>query len=184
MGDSVQWLASVIFSMAGCRTQCTDRHPTGQQAGQAGHQSACGNETPKLTLFGKVNGSKRARRLSSELLETITNKAKAGLTFTAAALICLRLALHAGAADVWSGIQTRQWDDRWVMQCDDRAQTAAALFLYEDSVCHTSICTTQIHPSRYRKAEHLLSFVLVDIWNYRTYGPCYSSATCRVFLDN
>lgn len=93
----------------------------------------------------------------------ITNKAKAALTFTAAALICLQPALHACVANAQSGIQTQQRNDRWVMQCDDRAQTAAALFLDEDSVCHTPICTRQIHQSHYAKAGYLFSLVLVDI---------------------
>lgn len=31
------------------RTQCTNRRQTGQQAGQAGHQSASGDCTPELT---------------------------------------------------------------------------------------------------------------------------------------
>lgn len=99
----------------------------------------------------------------------ITNKAKAGLTFTAVALICRRPASHACVANAQSGIQTRQRDDRWVMQRDDRAQSAQALFLYEDSVCHPPICARQIHQSHYTKAGDLFSLVLVNMGNYRAY---------------
>lgn len=56
----------VFFPVPGCRTQCTNWPPTGQQAGQAGHQSDWGNKTPELPLFGEVNGLERARWLLAE----------------------------------------------------------------------------------------------------------------------
>lgn len=87
----------------------------------------------------------------------ISDKAKAALTFTAAALICLQPASHACSANAQSGIQTRRWNDRWVMQRDDRAQTAAALFLCEDRVCHPPICTRQIHQSHYNTKLNICS---------------------------
>lgn len=89
---------------------------------------------------------------------------------------------HPGVADAQSGIQTWQRSDRWVTQCDDRAQIAAALLPHEDSVCHTPICTRQIHRSHSTKAEDFFSLVRVNIWNYSVYDPCYSSAACRACL--
>lgn len=67
-------------------------------------------------------------------------KLRTGLTFNSVVRLCLRRASHGGEAKAQSGIQTWQRCGRWVMQRDDRAQIATALFPCEDSVCQTAIC--------------------------------------------
>lgn len=114
-----------------------------------------------------LNGSARGRRLVAEYIEeilTVSPRAQMSVVkipkssrycdhqqsrgrfdiYWSVTLICRRPASHACAANAhWNGIQTRQRDDRWVTQRDDRPQrlyfSMKTVFVIHQSALHKYI---------------------------------------------